>query len=136
MNRNGLNDRGLFYDRGTIKVVAWACVIIVVSVALTGFINYEITRKAVVDKLKSRDLLVVVDSIAGKIDGRVARAKETASMLAQDPAILQWVNGAEQDERLAVTPRPDSTISPNIMITPIRLLSAPLPIIIGLKDSR
>ena len=100
MNRNGLNDRGLFYDRGTIKVVAWACVIIVVSVALTGFINYEITRKAVVDKLKSRDLLVVVDSIAGKIDGRVARAKETASMLAQDPAILQWVNGAEQDERL------------------------------------
>ena len=95
-----LNDRGLFYDRGTIKVVAWACVIIVVSVALTGFINYEITRKAVVDKLKSRDLLVVVDSIAGKIDGRVARAKETASMLAQDPAILQWVNGAEQDERL------------------------------------
>ena len=95
-----LNDRGLFYDRGTIKVVAWACVIIIVSVALTGFINYEITRKAVVDKLKSRDLLVVVDSIAGKIDGRVARAKETASMLAQDPAILQWVNGAEQDERL------------------------------------
>jgi len=97
---SSLNDRGLFYDRGTIKVVAWACVIIIVSVALTGFINYEITRKAVVDKLKSRDLLVVVDSIAGKIDGRVARAKETASMLAQDPAILQWVNGAEQDERL------------------------------------
>ena len=95
-----LNDRGLFYDRGTIKVVAWACVIIIVSVALTGFINYEITRKAVVDKLKSRDLLVVVDSIAGKIDGRVARAKETASMLAQDHAILQWVNSAEQDERL------------------------------------
>lgn len=97
---SSLNDRGLFYDRGTIKVVAWACVIIIVSVALTGFINYEITRKAVVDKLKSRDLLVVVDSIAGKIDGRVARAKETASMLAQDPAILQWVNDAEQDERL------------------------------------
>ena len=95
-----LNDRGLFYDRGTIKVVAWACVIIIVSVALTGFINYEITRKAVVDKLKSRDLLVVVDSIAGKIDGRVARAKETASMLAQDPAILQWGHSAEQDERL------------------------------------
>lgn len=100
LSGGSLNDRGLFYDRGTIKVVAWACVIIVVSVALTGFINYEITRKAVVDKLKSRDLLVVVDSIAGKIDGRVARAKETASMLAQDPAILQWVNSAEQDERL------------------------------------
>ena len=95
-----LKEKGAFYDRGTIKVVAWACVIIVVSVALTGFINYEITRNAVVDKLKSRDLLVVVDSIAGKIDGRVARAKETASLLAQDPAILQWVNGAEQDERL------------------------------------
>ncbi len=93
-------EKDVFYDRGTIKVVAWACVIIVVSVVLAGFINYEITRKAVVDKLKSRDLLVVVDSIASKIDGRVARAKETASLLAQDPAILQWVNGAEQDERL------------------------------------
>ena len=56
-----LNDRGLFYDRGTIKVVAWACVIIVVSVALTGFINYEITRKAVVDKLTA-DIRTVVQS--------------------------------------------------------------------------
>lgn len=92
--------KGILYDRGTVKVVAWACVIIVASVVLAGAINYYITRSAVVEKLKSRDLLVIAESISAKIDGRIARAKETALLLATDPAILQWVNSAEQDERL------------------------------------
>lgn len=91
---------GVFYDSGTIKVVVFACVIIVLSVVLTGGLSYIITRNAVVDKLKSRDLSFIVESIAAKIDGRIARAEETALLLAKDPAILQWVNGAEQDRRL------------------------------------
>ena len=54
---------------------------------LTGGISYFITRKAVVEKLKSRDLVIVVDSIASKIDDRIARAKETALILAKDQRI-------------------------------------------------
>jgi serine phosphatase RsbU (regulator of sigma subunit) len=92
--------KGIVYDRGTIKVVVFACLIIVLAVVLTGSISYLITRNAVVDKLKSRDLVYVIESISSKIDGRIARAKETSLMLAKDPAVIQWIAGAEQDERL------------------------------------
>ena len=92
--------KGILYDRGTVRVVAFACLIIVLAVMLTGGVSYFITRKAVVEKLKSRDLVIVVDSIASKIDDRIARAKETALILAKDPTIIQWVVGAETDERL------------------------------------
>ncbi|WP_371376260.1 SpoIIE family protein phosphatase [Sporomusa aerivorans] len=88
------------YDSGTIKVVVFACVIIVLAVVLTGSVGYFITRDAVVDKLKSRDLVYALKSITSKIDGRVERAKETALILSQDPTIIQWVASAEADERL------------------------------------
>lgn len=91
---------GVFYDSGTIKVVVFACVIIVLSVVLTGSLSYVISRNAVVDKLQSHDLPILVESIAAKVDGRISRAEETALLLAKDPAILQWVKGAERDERL------------------------------------
>ena len=94
------DDKGILYDRGTVRVVAFACLIIVLAVMLTGGISYFITRNAVVEKLKSRDLVIVVDSIASKIDDRIARAKETALILAKDPTIIQWVVGAETDARL------------------------------------
>lgn len=91
---------GVLYDSGTIKVVVFACVIIVLSVVLTGSMSYVISRNAVVDKLQSRDLPVLVESIAAKIDGRISRAEETALLLAKDPTIRQWVKDAERDERL------------------------------------
>ena len=93
-------EKGVVYDKGTVRVVVFACLIIVLAVVLTGGISYFITRNAVVDKLKSRDLVYVIDSIASKIDGRIARARETAFILAKDPTIFQWITGAESDERL------------------------------------
>ncbi len=92
--------RNLGYDRDTIKVVVLACVMIIIAVVLTGGIGYFITRNAVVTKLKTYDLANVVDSIAGKLDGRIARAKETALILAKDPVIIDWMMGAEADQRL------------------------------------
>jgi len=92
--------KGVIYDRGTIKVVVFACLIIVLAVVLTGGISYSITRNAVVDKLKSRDLVYIIESISSKIDGRIERAKETSLILAKDPAIIEWVVSAEKDERL------------------------------------
>ncbi|SDF58030.1 SpoIIE family protein phosphatase [Sporomusa acidovorans] len=93
-------NRELLYDRGTIKVVVFACIIIVLSVMLTGVMSYYITRNAVVEKLKTRDLIYIIESISSKIDGRIERAKETSLLLAQDPAIIQWIRSGEQDERL------------------------------------
>ena len=96
----GPANKDIMYDHGTIKVVVFACFIIVIAVILTGSISYLITRNAVVDKLKSRDLVYITESISAKIDGRIERAKETAAILAKDPAIIDWVAGAERDERL------------------------------------
>lgn len=92
--------KDITYDSGTIKVVVFACLIIVLAVILTGGISYVITRNAVVDKLKTRDLVYTIDSITAKIDGRIERAKETSLFLATDPMVIQWVTGAEQDELL------------------------------------
>ena len=88
------------YDKGTMKVVVLACVVIVFSVVLTGVGSYWITQGEVVDKLKTRDMVYIISSIAAKIDGRLERAKEAAVMLAEDPAAVAWVAGAENDERL------------------------------------
>ncbi len=88
------------YDKGTMKVVVLACVVIVFSVVLTGVGSYWITKDEVVEKLKTRDMVYIISSIAAKIDGRLERAKEAAMMLAEDPAAVAWVAGGETDERL------------------------------------
>lgn len=90
----------IVYDKGTMKVVVLACFIIVAAVLLTGVISYSITEKAVVDKVKTRDMVYIINSISSKIDGRIDRAKETSQLLATDPVILQWVAGGEKDEKL------------------------------------
>ncbi|GBG55370.1 transcriptional regulator [Sporomusaceae bacterium FL31] len=92
--------QGIMYDSGTIKVIVFACIVIILAVALTGSVSYFITRNAVVDKLKSRDLVYITESIVAKIDGRIERAKETAVILAKDPTLVQWVSNGEQDELL------------------------------------
>lgn len=95
-----MKSRGVFFDKGTMKVIILACVVIVVAVVVTGAISYFITRDEVVEKLKSRDMVYFISSISAKIDGRIERAKQTALVLAEDPMIMEWVGGAEQDERL------------------------------------
>ena len=95
-----MKSQGVFFDKGTLKVIVFACLVIVVAVVVTGAISYSITRGEVVEKLKSRDMVYIISSISAKIDGRMERAKQTALVLAQDPAIIEWVAGAEKDERL------------------------------------
>lgn len=99
-SRAGANFGDILYDRGTMKVVVFACFIILLAVVLTGGVSYFITRNAVVDKLKTRDLVNIIESIAAKIDGRIERAKETSLTLAQDPTIMEWIRGADKDEKL------------------------------------
>lgn len=95
-----MNARGLMYDKGTMKVVVLACVVIVFSILVTGVGSYFITQGEVVEKLKTRDLVYIISSIAAKIDGRLERAKEAAVMLAEDPAVIAWVAGGETDAGL------------------------------------
>ncbi|WP_021170906.1 Stage II sporulation protein E (SpoIIE) [Sporomusa ovata DSM 2662] len=88
----------LMYDRGTIKVIICACCIIILAVVFTGGISYVITHNAMVDKLKNRDMLYIVQSMSEKIDGRIERAQETSLLLADDPTVLAWVESGGRDE--------------------------------------
>ncbi len=72
---------------------------------LTGSLSYHIAEKAIIEKLKTKDLFFIVQSAAGKIEGRMARAKETSLMMARDPFLSDWVSTEERDpttQKLAV----------------------------------
>ena len=88
------------HDSGTMKVIALACLSIALSVLLIGGLSYFITERAVLNKLKSKDLIFIIKSIAEKIDGRIAMAKEASLILAKDPLLVEWVEGKEKDTRL------------------------------------
>lgn len=99
--RSGVFSKQLFYDKGTLRVVVFACLVIFLAVFLTGTANYVITRDAIVRTLQERDLIYIAESIDVSISGRIERARETALILARDPLLLEWVAGGETDERLS-----------------------------------
>lgn len=86
-----------FFDNNSLKVILLASITLILAVFLMGGISYIIARNAVVEKLKSRDLLYIAQSITAKVDGRLERAKETALILAKDPVIKNWIIGMEKD---------------------------------------
>lgn len=89
---------GVIYNQNTINVVMLACFVIMASVVLTGTISYFVTRDAALEKLKTKDMVNIVDAIDSKIAGRIKRAKETSLLLARDPAVVAWILSGETDE--------------------------------------
>ncbi|WP_276354586.1 SpoIIE family protein phosphatase [Cohnella caldifontis] len=88
------------YDGSVWKVVILASALIVLSASLIGFMSYRITEREVVKKLKESDLSVMARSVAGQVEGRIQRAEETSLLLADDPAVTEWVQGRETDGKL------------------------------------
>jgi serine phosphatase RsbU (regulator of sigma subunit) len=88
------------YDNSTMKVVFLACVIIVLAIGSTGVVSYQLSKKATVRKLKTKDMVHIVRSMQTLIDGRIRRAQETAEILARDPQIIRWISGGETDGRM------------------------------------
>lgn len=78
-------------------VIAIASLSIALSLVIMGGISYFITEKAAIDKLKSKDLFYILESVSEKIEGRIARAKETSLLIAQDPFLNNWVAQGETD---------------------------------------
>lgn len=95
---NGMYNAEL--DAGVQKVIVLASALIALSIILIGSFVYGITEKAALHKLKTRDLLTLANSISAQVDGRIDRAVETSLALSDDPALLEWLEGKEQDERL------------------------------------
>lgn len=90
-------------DKGTIKVVAIGCVVLVVSMFVMSFTGFFIARSSIVNKLKTRDLMYMAQSIGAVIDGRVEKAIACSLLLATDPTMESWVEGNEKDETMKVT---------------------------------
>lgn len=78
-------------------VIAIASLSIALSLVIMGGVSYFITEKAAIDKLKSKDLFYILESVSEKIEGRIARAKETSLLIAQDPFLNNWVAQGETD---------------------------------------
>ncbi|ACV64933.1 protein serine/threonine phosphatase [Desulfofarcimen acetoxidans DSM 771] len=91
---------GSIYNLGTMKVIVMACLCIALAVFIMGGLSYFITERAVLNKLKSKDLLFIIKSIDAKIDARIAMAEELSLILAEDPLLIEWVEGKEKDDRL------------------------------------
>lgn len=87
-------------DNGTIKVVAIGCVALVFSMLVMNFMNFFITKNSIVNKLKTRDLIYMAQSIGTIIDGRIDKAVTGSLLLANDPTMISWVKSNEEDEKL------------------------------------
>ncbi|WP_240416289.1 SpoIIE family protein phosphatase [Paenibacillus periandrae] len=87
-------------DQNLMKVILIASIIIVLSIVIAGTSVYIIAEKEVVNKLKSKDLVRIAESVASKVDGRLQRAKESSLMLAKDPELINWLADGEKDEKL------------------------------------
>lgn len=88
------------FDSQLFRIIMFASGVIVFSIILISSISYIITEKEAVHKLKTKDLQYIASSISSKIDERIERAKETSSVLAHDPTIIEWVQGEEKDKGL------------------------------------
>ncbi len=82
------------------KLMFLGAVSIVISTTITGVMSYVVTSQSIDNKIKASDLPNIVRVKAGKIDGRMNRAIETTKVLADDPALIKWFQGMEQDEIL------------------------------------
>lgn len=88
------------YDKGTLKVIGFASVVIVFSMLLIGMITYWFTEAELVKKWKDKDLVHIAESMAAKVDGHIEKAKETSLVLAKDPELVRWIEGQEADDAL------------------------------------
>ncbi len=91
----------LVYKKGTERVLLLSSFLIAISILIIGSLVYVFAEREVVKKLKEKDLIYIGQSISAKIDGQIFQAKETAFLLANDPAIYDWVSSAETKTELA-----------------------------------
>lgn len=100
MSAGGRRVKLPLYDGSVFKIMVLAAVLLVVSTALVGYLSYRFTHDEVLKKLKTEDLTRIAKSLSGQVEARLDRAKETSRLLADDPAVVEWVSGAEKDDRL------------------------------------
>ncbi|MCP4136569.1 MAG: HAMP domain-containing protein [bacterium] len=84
----------------SIKFITLAAVSIFTATLITGIISYIAASSSLIEKLKTSDLVNLVQLKAEKMDARIARAIETSIVLSDDPLIITWFKEGEKDARL------------------------------------
>ncbi|WP_088188158.1 SpoIIE family protein phosphatase [Desulfosporosinus sp. FKA] len=98
MKTSSLGKYERIINKGTMNIIIFACVIIVIAILATGISSYIIVKNAMIEKLQKQDLVYILKSISAQIDDRIDRAKETSLILADNPEIIQWFQEGETDE--------------------------------------
>jgi len=86
-----------FYIKNFYRIILIVSICISLAVIITGFTGYGNTKKLIINKAKSKDIVFMVESMGNKIDGRIKRALETSYVFANDPSNIEWVDGEEKD---------------------------------------
>ncbi|MEK8130781.1 SpoIIE family protein phosphatase [Paenibacillus filicis] len=84
-----------YYDKGTLRIIGFASLVIIFSMLLIGAIVYGFTESGMVKKLKEKDLPVIAQAMAAKVESRIERSRETSMVLASDPEVRRWVLDGE-----------------------------------------
>ncbi|WPC44150.1 SpoIIE family protein phosphatase [Clostridium sp. JS66] len=88
------------YVKNVFKILLVSSIIISFAVIITAFLGYVNTKKSLISKAKSQDIVFMVKSMAAKIDGRINRAVETSCIFARDPLNVKWINEEEKNQEL------------------------------------
>ncbi len=80
-----------------VKVVITGCIAIVVALLFMSITSMLITRNAVVNKLKTRDLKNLAASIGAVTEGRIEKAVDASLLMADDPTVIKWIQSREHD---------------------------------------
>ena len=91
----------MFRKSITLQFILLASLCTIISIILTGIMNYQTTNYAVTKRLKTSDLKNIVVLKAAKINIRLQKAMETTRLLAEDPSLSKWFLGKEKDKSLA-----------------------------------
>lgn len=93
-----IRDYSESYIKNVFRIISMASAIICLAVIITGILGYTNTKKSLINKAKSQDIIFIVKSMAAEIDSRISRAVETSYIFARDPLNIQWVKYEEQDK--------------------------------------
>ena len=88
------------YTRNLVRIIVLSSITISLAVIITGILSYNNTKKSLIHKAKSQDIVFTVKSMASKVDGRIQRAVETSAIFARDPLNIAWLREEEKDQRL------------------------------------
>jgi len=75
-------------------------ILVVFIISISGFFHYKSVRRSLLVETSERQLLTVLKASQSNFSATLERAIETSELVAEDPTIIKWFQGNEQNEDL------------------------------------